>query len=123
MHATDLSEHDASIKGHFSKPEVQYIGSTSQCGCDFPYQIIQNSGLWPELDAGKFPERDADAHLNCESLVKLLQSSGENFVELYGVWGGDLMESPKTREVISAARLLDPHFYFKEQGFYTVQMR
>jgi hypothetical protein len=122
VHVTDLSEREVAIKAHFSSPEVQYIGSTSKCGCDFPHQIIQNSQLWPELDAGKFPKRDADASLNCKGLIELLQSSGENSVELYGVWDGNFMESPQTREVISAERLLDPHFYFKEQGFYTLQI-
>ena len=31
-----LTERDAPIKGTPSSPEVQYVGSTSGCGCDFP---------------------------------------------------------------------------------------
>ena len=44
-----LTESDAAIKRFFSNPEVQYIGSTSGCGCDFPHVILQN-GQWPTLE-------------------------------------------------------------------------
>ena len=42
-----LTERDAAIKQHFSTPEVQYIGSSSSCGCAFPHAMFQNGG-WPE---------------------------------------------------------------------------
>ena len=41
-----LTERDVAMKAHFSKPEVQYIGSTSGCSCDFPFVILQK-GEWP----------------------------------------------------------------------------
>jgi len=41
-----LTERESPITAHFSKPEVQYIGSTSDCGCDFPHVMFQN-GDWP----------------------------------------------------------------------------
>jgi hypothetical protein len=50
-----------------------------------------------------------------------LRQSGEEAVELYGVWSGDFSE-PKSREEILVTDLLNPNFYFKEQGFYGVKM-
>src|SRR4029077_15587207 len=40
-----LTERDAPVKAHFSSPEVQFIASTSGCGCDFPNVMLQN-GEW-----------------------------------------------------------------------------
>src|SRR6185437_15681541 len=119
---TSLTEHDAAIKVHFSKPEVQYIGSTSQCGCDFPHATLQNGG-WPEIEVATIFERDPNEKPNREALVALLESSGEPTIELYGLWDGDFSETPKAREAIPLSRILDPGFLFKEQGFYTVQIR
>ena len=65
---------------------------------------------------------EANASLNCDALVELLRASGEETVELYGLWYGNGAEAPKTRESISVERLLDRHFYFKEEGFYTVRI-
>jgi hypothetical protein len=119
-----LDERDAAIREHFSKPEVQYIGSTSGCGCDFPNVALQ--GLeWPffeELEP-KDPERKASDRHNREALVDLLRDSGEQTVELYGVWDGDFIEAPKAREDVRLERLLDSSFRFKEQGFYRVRVR
>ena len=44
-----LTERDSAVIRHFSKAEVQYVGSTSGCGCDFPHASLQN-GEWPELE-------------------------------------------------------------------------
>jgi hypothetical protein len=40
-----LTERNYPIKAHFSKPEVQYIGSTAGCGCEFPHVILYD-GEW-----------------------------------------------------------------------------
>jgi hypothetical protein len=119
-----LSERDAAIREHFGNPEVQYIGSTSGCGCDFP-NVSLHKGAWPffeELEP-KDPERIASDRRNREALVGLLRESGEQAVELYGVWDGDFMEAPKAREDVSLERLLDSDFRFKEQGFYRVRLK
>jgi len=101
---------------------VQYIGSTSQCGCDFPRAILQN-GDWPEIDVAMALERNPSEKPNREALTALLESSGESMIELYGLWDGDFSETPKAREEIPLSRILDPDFLFKEQGFYTVEIR
>lgn len=122
-----LTERESPITAHFSKPEVQYIGSTSQCGCDFPHGMFQN-GDWPwfedegedELDR----QRKATEQYNREGLVTLLRQTGESAVELYGVWDGDFdfITPPAAREVIHLAAILDPAFRFKERGFYVVSL-
>lgn len=124
-----LTERNAVIGQHFSRPEVQYVGSSSGCGCDFPHAIFQN-GDWPEMEyntyAGKDEldiARDVVRRRNCAALVALLQTTGEDSVELYGVWDGDFAVVPKARESISIESLLDPNFCFKEQGFYKVSLR
>src|SRR6476661_9431539 len=86
-----LTEHDARVKQYFSKPEVQYIGSTSGCGCDFPHATLQN-GQWPEIGAPKNDEkdeldvaRDISDRQNREALATLLRTTGDKSVELYGI--------------------------------------
>ena len=119
-----LGDREAPIKTHFKFPEVQYIGSTSGCGCDFPHVIFQNEG-WPvPWDEAKDSEQAEVEQRNREALVKFLREIQEPSVELYGVWDGDFnfSEAPKVSERISVEQILDPNFYFKEQGFYTVQI-
>jgi hypothetical protein len=118
-----LTDRDAPIKMHFSSPEVQYIGSTSRCGCDFPHAILQGEE-WPTyfLDREEDPTKLASDRFNREALVSLLKKTDENRVELYGVWDGNFLEPPKARENITLERILDSDFWFKEQGFYTVTM-
>src|SRR5262249_20071962 len=69
-----LTERESAISAHFSKPHVQYIGSTSQCGCDFPHAMYQNGG-WPWFEDDEENELDrqskASEQHNRERLVAL----------------------------------------------------
>jgi hypothetical protein len=119
-----LSDREAAIKTHFKSPEVRHIGSTSGCGCDFPHVMYQSGG-WPvPWDEARNPNQVEVKQRNREALVKSLRETLEPTVELYGVWDGDFnfSEAPKVSEVISLEQILDPDFYFKEQGFYTVKI-
>ncbi len=124
-----LTERDTAIKQFFSTPEVQYVGSTSGCGCDFPHATLQN-GRWPEIeyrdeDAEKDEldiAREVSDRRNCKALVALLRTTGDEMVELYGVWDGDFATEPKAQETISIDELLGVNFRFKEQGFYKVYL-
>lgn len=75
-----------------------------------------------------FLERETDAEVlasarsNRQGLIELLRESGERTIELYGVWDGDFTESTKVQERINVQRILDPDFFFKERGFYTVSI-
>jgi len=125
-----LKEHDAAIKQYFSNPEVQYVGSTSGCGCDFPNVMLQN-GEWPTLDIPEAEkdefdkEQDISDRHNRELLVNLLRASGNKTVELYGFWIGgkdDFKKSPQAIENIFLVRILESDFRFKEQVLYRVHL-
>ena len=118
-----LEGNEQQIRAHFSKPAVQNIGSTSCCGCDFPNAMFQNGG-WPEIEYSERDEEQSQSdQFNREALVKLLRTIDEDWIELYGIWAGDCMETPVVREEVFAQNLLDLHFYFKERGFYKVVLR
>jgi hypothetical protein len=125
-----LKDRDAPIKQYFSNPEVQYVGSTSHCGCDFPNVMLQN-GDWPmveteEAEKDEFDkERDISDRHNRELLVSLLRANGNKTVELYGFWVGDseaFPKSPQAFENISLDRILASDFRFKEQVLYRVHL-
>ena len=120
-----LSERDANIASHFSLREVQYIGSTSCCGCDFPH-VILSRGEWVGYSDAVVddPESEMSERLNREALVRLLKESGEDTVELYGIWLSDWEKDSLRPEIfrdeIPLAKILEPTFRFKERGFYRV---
>lgn len=113
-----LGETDANIAGHFTRPEVQYVGSTSDCGCDFPHTSLYSEVV--ETD----PEREASERFNRERLATLLRETGEEMIELYGIWLSDWKKDPLlpevSREDIPLAKILEPTFCFKERAFYRV---
>ena len=123
-----LTERDAAIRLYFSNPEVQYVGYTSGCGCDFPNVMFQNGG-WPTLDIEDAEKdefeiaQDISNRHNRELLVNFLRANGDKLVELYGVWDGGneaFAKSPQAIENISLDRILDSDFRFKEQVLYRV---
>jgi len=59
---------------------------------------------------------------NREALVALLRTTGDDTIELYGVWDGDYTTPPQSIEEIPIVRLLDANFRFKEQGFYKISL-
>ncbi len=115
-----LSEDQGAIKAHFSKGIVQYVGSTSGCGCDFPHwEIIQGQVLPEDFDPRDEDEKRS-THENVATLVKLLRESGEQDWELYGVWNSD-PESPVAVKSIALEEIEKPHFLFIERVFYRVR--
>jgi hypothetical protein len=125
-----LTEREAAVKQYFSTPEVQYVGSTSGCGCDFPNVMLQN-GQWPTLDVEEAEKdeldraRDISDRHNRELLVSLLRANGSKTVELYGFWDGDsetVAKPPQALENISLERILESDFRLKEQVLYRVHI-
>ncbi|HKF49923.1 MAG TPA: hypothetical protein VKB38_21350 [Terracidiphilus sp.] len=115
----DLVEDELPVKAHFGQPEVQNIGSTSSCGCDFPNLCLSSNGDWPEYSCEDSEEAEAE-NLNRRRLVELLRQHGEVVIELYALWYGSFGESPKHTETLPVARILDSDFRFREEGFYRV---
>ncbi|HLW53011.1 MAG TPA: hypothetical protein VKW06_09210 [Candidatus Angelobacter sp.] len=87
-----LSEREIPIAVHFSMPEVQYIGSTSQCGCDFPHVTLQG-GSWPWFETDSDAEQEESESYNRKALVDLLRKAGDKTVELYGLWDETSLKS------------------------------
>lgn len=117
----DLTDREHPIVVHFTKPHVQYIGSTSQCGCDFPNIMFQNGG-WPWWRDPDDVERERTEQENRENLVSLLRQIEEGSVELYGVWDGNFADAPAAREEVSVEQILGPEFRLKEQCLYLVRI-
>lgn len=126
-----LMDHDVSIKHYFSNPEVQYVGSTSGCGCDFPNVMLQN-GEWPRLDVPEAEkdefdkEQDISDQHNRELLVNLLRAPGDKTVELYGFWIGgedDYKKSPQAFQNIPVDRIRESGFRFRELVLYRVNIQ
>jgi hypothetical protein len=67
-------------------------------------------------------DRLATENSNRSALVNLFKSTGDPFVEVYGVWDGDFLEGPRASEVITLDQILDSNFYFKERGFYRIEI-
>jgi alpha-D-ribose 1-methylphosphonate 5-triphosphate synthase subunit PhnL len=123
LSVNSLVERDARIMKHFKRREVQHIGSTSGCGCDFPH-VTLTRGEWvgyPDVVIDD-PDWEASERMNREELVALLRQSGEQVVELYGIWDGEFEKPVNVREEIPLTRILEPDFRFKERGFYTVSL-
>ena len=118
-----VGERDANIVKHFNGREVQYIGSTSGCGCDFPHVTLTRGEWVGYLDVVvDDPEWEASERVNREALVALWRESGEKTVDLYGIWDGEFEKPVNVREEIPIARILESDFRFKERGFYTVSL-
>jgi hypothetical protein len=119
-----LSEQEAPIRSRFSYPEVQRIGSTTGCGCDFPHLMFQNGG-WPFVEDPGIDEEQAESdRVNREGLFNILRASGETTVELYGIWdNGSFDKASEACEEIPLEAVLMPDFQFKEWGFYKVQIK
>jgi hypothetical protein len=116
-----LTEHDAPIKVHFKSLEIQCIGSTSGCGCDFPHVLLQN-GEWPTFDSDD-AERVATFAQNRNALAALLRNTADETIELYGLWWGDFAKEPLAYEDIPFLRILEPDFLFRERVLYRVSAK
>jgi len=125
LSVVSLDQIDGQIRQHFTQPEVQYIGSTTGCGCGFPSVMEQNGGwpFWEDPDEIRDPDDIAEDLFNREGLVRLLRNTGEDVIELYGIWADSHGEPPHVHEEIGVSEILRPDFQFKEFGFYRVVVR
>lgn len=116
-----LSGDEEAVRTHFSKPFVQYVGSTAGCGCDFPHWLLFNG----EPPADGFDGRDDDQKQtnteNAKRLVRLLHENGGRVFESYGVWAGNWSKPPLDQKDMQLHEVLSPSFLFGEQVFYRVK--
>jgi hypothetical protein len=123
VNVDDLAESDLWAQSIFSKPEIQYIGSTTSCGCGFPSVMQDRAGDWPYwLDPVGDAEEIASNKQECEEICQLFSQLDEDEIELYGVWAGNEGKEPLNREVITLDDIRREYFRFKEGGFYRVKL-
>ncbi len=123
INVRDLDESDTWTWSIFTKPEIQYIGSDTGCGCGFPSVMHQN-GDWPYwLDPVKDAEEIEQNKKICSKLCEILALADEDWIELYGIWAGNEGKDPLIREEISLGDIRGKLFRFKEGGFHRVRLR
>jgi len=124
VNVQDLRESELQIKALFTKPEIQYIGSSTHCGCGFPSVMQDGAGEWSYwIDPVKDAEEIASNKQECEELCNLLAQIDEDEIELYGAWAGNEGKEPLIREEIAIDEIRRDLFRFKEGGFYRVKLR
>ena len=124
VYVRDLEGSESLIRATFSKPEIQYIGSSTSCGCAYPSVMQDGYGGWSYwLDPVADAETIASDKQECEELCQLLFQSEEDEIELYGIWAGDEGKEPLNREQIQIDDIRQELFRFKEGGFYRVKLR
>jgi hypothetical protein len=124
VHVSDLRASEASTRLIFNKPEVQYIGSSTHCGCGFPSVMQDSAGGWSYwVDPVKDAEVLIENQRECEQLCLLLSQIDEDEIELYAVWEGDQDKEPLVREEIALDDIRRECFRFKEGGFYRLKLR
>lgn len=116
-----LSGDEEEVRAHFSKPFVQYVGSTAGCGCDFPHWILFNGEPPADGVDGRESEQKQTNAENAKKLVQLLRENGDCAFEIYGVWAGNWSKQALARRDIQLEDILSPSFLFGEQFFYRVK--
>lgn len=123
LNTKPLTDRESPIQNVFSKPNVKFLGSSTNCGCGFRNLSFQNGG-WPEeylvdLD----PEFGAGTQDDHKSLHRFLMSQLDSTeqIEIYGCWDGDFDAEPARHETIDVAQTLRDDFFLRERCLYTVK--
>lgn len=125
LHTERVDTADPRIQGKFKYSNIAYIGTDTCCGCGFRNVPFQD-GSWPgENWYTDIEESVIEKQPNHEQLVKFITEnfSDQDSVELYGIWEGLPAKPILSDQTISQSKLLDPHFFFREDGHYMVLLR
>jgi hypothetical protein len=112
FHVIELNETEQSVRQHFTKPFVYYVGAHTCCGCGFQYGEFEVEP--PEL---------ALAQKSRQRLVQFLKEAlvAQDTVELYACWSGDEACEPERRTELCPDDLLTTRTYFFERELLTVR--
>ena len=109
FYVEEVSDREASVRRHFSKPCVYYAGSHEGCGCGFQYGEYED----------EHPPANEDSRRRlAEFLSVALQQQPE--VEVFACWSGDEAASVEHRDRVRPADLLRDHTFFREREFLVV---
>ena len=115
----DIVDNDKSIKDILTFPNVKLLGSDQGCGCGFRYAMFEDNRWLDVIDDDETPFDNS----NHEKLVDFIAKNNmdEKSVELFALWAGYIYPV-EYRVTIKLNDILDPDFYFKERGIYTVEI-
>lgn len=108
FHTADLSKQDETVRGHFSKPYVYYVGSHERCGCGFQWGENEESE-----DEDDLPAKQESRRRLVEFLAGALQD--QPAVEVYACWDGDQAAPANRDEQVRLAELLEHRTFFRER--------
>lgn len=116
----NITKKEQIITNIFSLPFVKYLGSDEGCGCGFRHALLEDHKWFEVIDEN---ENEID-NSNHQNLVDFVAKNNENEskVEILSCWDGDFNEHIEYRSKIKLTDILDSNFYFKERGFYTVEL-
>ena len=108
-----LGEDEESVRPHFSKPHVYYVGSDGGCGCGFQPED------WPEgsTDPDMLSNRE-----NRRKLIEFIESVVQQGpIELFAVWAGEQSAEPQERLEVTPAHFAGRWREFDESQFFVVR--
>lgn len=120
LHTEDITEKEQVLINIFSKQYIKYVGSDEGCGCGFRHALIHNDNWLEVLD-----EDDTSFDNNNQiALVDLISNNipEGKIVEIFACWEGGQNEPVLYNQTIKLSDILNEGFFFKERGFYTVQV-
>jgi hypothetical protein len=119
FNTNNIEDREMPIKDLLTLPNIKSLGSDEGCGCGFRHSLFERNS-WIEVWNEGEPPFD---NINHESLVDFIRENNKenSFVELLVLWNGDIYPV-ESKEVIKLDDILAPSFFFKERGFYTVEL-
>jgi hypothetical protein len=116
FHVQALLDGEQSVRRHFTKPNVYYLGAHTGCGCGFAYGQME---LKDEDDeAEDVASRKSVAALQ-EYVRQAVQRLGS--VELFSSWQGEWDQDSKTRMEISPEWFGGDEFVLPEKALFRVR--
>ena len=100
---TPLFDYEAPVREQFTRPNIVYAGSHSQCGCGF-------------TDAPD-EEPEAVARSRASLVAYLTAAAARSGIEVFACWDGEYSESPSAVTTRSAPDLALSYEWLDERAF------
>ena len=115
----EIVESEKLVKNILSFPFIKLLGSDQGCGCGFRHAMFEHNRWFDVVDDSETPFDNSNHEKLVDFIIK--NNKDEKFVEVFALWAGDIYPV-EYRQTIKLNDILDPEFYFKERGLYTVEI-